>query len=136
MNSYFHGRIIEWDRQLISLYMNILHLVIMKTSYLLRSSAQCVFCWNSDLISHTQRHTLHTGANRLTHPYKYISTPPVICMRTAAICIYIKNLQSLTVSLLFKNYSLADATYLLTRFNKTKLFPRNTRNTDRDVVIK
>ena len=40
-----------------------------------------VFCLCSDLISHTHTdtHTTHAGANRLTHPYKYISTPPVIC---------------------------------------------------------
>ena len=28
---------------------------------------------------HTQRHTVHTGGNKLTHPYKYTLTPPVIC---------------------------------------------------------
>ena len=39
-----------------------------------------VFCWYSDLISqnhkhtktHTQRHTAHPRASRLTHPYKYL----------------------------------------------------------------
>ena len=28
---------------------------------------------------HTQRHTAHSGANRVIHPYKYILTPPVMC---------------------------------------------------------
>ena len=33
------------------------------------------------LIRHTQtqKHTHHTQASRLTHPYKYIFTPAVIC---------------------------------------------------------
>ena len=30
-----------------------------------------VFYWYSDLISHTQTHTTHSGASRLTHSYKY-----------------------------------------------------------------
>ena len=30
------------------------------------------------LISHTQTHTAHSGASRLTHPYKYIFIPPDI----------------------------------------------------------
>ena len=40
-------------------------------------------CWYSNLIlqthTHTRTHTTHTlaGANRLTHPYEYILTPPV-----------------------------------------------------------
>ena len=29
--------------------------------------------------THRQTHTGHTGTNRLTHTYKYISTPPVMC---------------------------------------------------------
>ena len=37
------------------------------------------FLASTDLISHTQRHTAHIGANRLTHPYKYILKPPVMC---------------------------------------------------------
>ena len=44
------------------------------------------FCWFSDLISlihkthtYTQRHTAHTGTNRLTHPFKYTLTPPLSC---------------------------------------------------------
>ena len=37
-----------------------------------------VFYWYSDLISHTQTHTTHSGASRLTHSYKYIFTPTVM----------------------------------------------------------
>ena len=40
-----------------------------------------VFCLYSDLISHkqtlTQVDTVHSGANRKTHPYKYLLAPPV-----------------------------------------------------------
>ena len=42
-----------------------------------------VFDWYPDLMSHTRTHahthTLHSWVSRLTHPYKYIFTPPVIC---------------------------------------------------------
>ena len=34
------------------------------------------------------------------------------------------------MSLLFKNGSLAEVNYLLIRFNKTKFFPWNSKNTD------
>ena len=39
-----------------------------------------VFYWYSDLISHTQthKHTAHSGTSRMTHPYKYTFTPPVM----------------------------------------------------------
>ena len=70
-------------------------------------------------ISHTQKHTAHTGANRLTHPYKYISTPSV--MRSQQLCVFHRmnnfliqkfTLQNSTMPLLFKNYSLVEVTYL------------------------
>ena len=38
-----------------------------------------VFYWYPDLISHTQAHTAHSGASRLTHPYKYMFAPSVVC---------------------------------------------------------
>ena len=40
------------------------------------------------------------------------------------------------MSLLFKNYSLVEVINLLIRFNKTKLFSLNTKNTDRNGVNK
>ena len=40
------------------------------------------------------------------------------------------------MSLLFKNYSFAEVAYLLIRFNETKFFPWNTKNTDKNGVIK
>ena len=36
----------------------------------------------------------------------------------------------------FQTYSLVEVTYLLIRFNKTKFFPWNTNNTDRNGVNK
>ena len=41
-----------------------------------------VFYWYSDVVithTNTKAHTAHSGASRLTHPYKYIFTPPVMC---------------------------------------------------------
>ena len=40
------------------------------------------------------------------------------------------------MSLLFKNYSLVEVIHLFIRFNKTKFFPWNTKNTDRNGVNK
>ena len=40
------------------------------------------------------------------------------------------------MSLLLKNYSLVEVTYLLIGFNKTKFFQLNKKNTDRNGVNK
>ena len=32
-------------------------------------------------ITHTNKDTQHIGASRLAHPYKYILTPPVMCLQ-------------------------------------------------------
>ena len=45
-------------------------------------------------------------------------------------------LQSSTMSLIFKNYLLAEGTYLLIRLNKTEFFLWNTNNTDRNDINK
>ena len=37
---------------------------------------------------------------------------------------------------LLKNYSLVESAYLFNRCNKTKFYPRNTNNTDRNSVNK
>ena len=59
-----------------------------KVSSLLRSDTSDGFLlvlW-FDIAHTTQTNTQHNlGDNRLTHPYKYILTPPV--MRSVAICI-------------------------------------------------
>ena len=66
-------------------------------------------------------------------------------MLTATICITLNEwftdikkftLQSSTMSLLSKTYSLVEVTYLLIRFSKTKFFPWDTNNTDRNGVDK
>ena len=56
-----------------------------------------VFCWYSDLILHThnhihtQRHTDHSGASRLTHPYKYMFTPPIMCSQQLSLFHWMNN---------------------------------------------
>ena len=50
-----------------------------------------VFCWYSDLISlihihtSTHRHIAHSGVSRMTHPYKYIFEPPVMCSQKVSL---------------------------------------------------
>ena len=81
---------------------------------------------------HTRKqiHTAHTGANRLTQIY--INNTSYVL--TAAICIewmthwYQKfTLQRFTISVLFKNYSLAEVRHLLIRFSKNSYFLWNTK---------
>ena len=90
-----------------------------------------------------------TGVNRLTHPFwTYINS--TCYALTAAVCVLclcysewiidMKNWKiyftKFTMSLVFKNYLLAEVAYLLIRFNKTKLFLWNTKSTDRNGVYK
>ena len=86
---------------------------------------------NSPTLS-TIWNTLHTEANRLTQQH-------LLCAHCSClyyiiewiICWYQKfTLQSSTMYLLFKNYSLAEVTYLLIKFNKTKFFPWVKKYTD------
>ena len=39
----------------------------------------------------TQRHTVHIVANGLTHPFKYILTPPVTCLQQVSVLYWINN---------------------------------------------
>ena len=39
----------------------------------------CFFYWYSNLIPHTQIYKAHSGASRLTDPYKYMFAPTVMC---------------------------------------------------------
>ena len=52
-----------------------------------------VFCWYSDLISHIHKHShaAHSRAIILTHPYKYILTPPVICLQQLSLLLWMHN---------------------------------------------
>ena len=59
-------------------------LLFWQASSLLRSET-CGFLlvlWFGITQAHTHRHTAHTGADRLTHPYKYTLTPPAIYINT------------------------------------------------------
>ena len=87
---------------------------------------------------HTHTNTCtnkHSGATRLTHQYKYIFTPPVMCLQQLSLLHWISN--SLISKIyfphfLFKNHSLIKVIYLL----KTSLFLSSTDNTDRNGVNK
>ena len=59
-----------------------------------------IFCWHSDDITHiqTHRHTVHSEASRLTHPYNYIFTPPVMCSQQRSL------LHRMNISLISKIY--------------------------------
>ena len=89
--------------------------------------------------THTLTNTQNTQTNRLTHKHKYILTPPVVCTQQIAVLHWMNNLliqkvtlQSVTMPLLFKNYTLVKVIYLLIRFNKTKFFLWNTNSIDRN----
>ena len=43
-------------------------------------------------ITHTQRYTIHAGANRLTHLYEYILTPSVMCSQQLCVLHRLNNL--------------------------------------------
>ena len=92
-----------------------------------------IILWFNIRDKQTNKHTAHTGTknNLLCAHSSYL------CYTESIISWYQKfSLQSSTMPLLFKNYSLVKVTYLLIRFNKTKFFPRNTKNTDRNGVNK
>ena len=59
------------------------------------------------------------------------------CVLRSIICRYQRfTLQCSKMSLLFKNYWLVEVAYLLIRFNETKFFPWNTKNSERYGVNK
>ena len=96
-----------------------------------------IFCWYSDLIlhtnkqakqtnthTHTERHTAHSGASRLTHSYKYIFTPPFICSQQLSLLFGIDNSliykNSFPRCLFFPTIIHLKRSYLLIRCYKTK----------------
>ena len=114
--------------------------------YATRSKVYCWFVPNdmtfaSTLIwYHTRKqiYTAHTETNRPTH--KYILIAPVTYLQQLSI-LHIELithwyqkfiLQRSSISLLFKNYSYTEVTYLMIRFSKTKSFFWNTKNTDKN----
>ena len=88
--------------------------------------------------THRQAHTGHTGTNRQTQTYKYKFTPPVMSTQQLPVLHWMTNLLiqkfTFTMSLLFKNYSLAEVIYLLIRFSKNKSFLWNPKNADKNGV--
>ena len=112
-----------------------------KVSSLLRSDKCDAFLVLWFDITHRERHTTHSGANRLTYPYKYIFTPPFMCSQQLFLLHWMNN--SLISKIyfpqylfFFKNYSLVKVIYLLIRCYKTRFFLWNTNNTDRNGVNK
>ena len=97
-----------------------------------------VFCWYSDLILHTQRHPAHSGASRLTHPYKYIFRTTATCSQQLSLLHWMNN--SLIPKNIFHNIFFCSKTihlqksYLLIRYYKTRFFLWNTNNTDENGV--
>ena len=88
--------------------------------------------------THKQRHTADIGASRLTHQYKYTLTLLVMFSQQLSVLHWMNNLliskiyfaDSSNMSLLFKNFWLAEVTDLMIRMNKTKFFVWNTKNTE------
>ena len=85
-----------------------------------------------------QRYTAHSGTNKLTHPYKYMLKPPVMCPQQLSRSHWMNN--SLTSKMYFPKClffsKTTEAIYQLIRCNKTKFFLWNTNNTDRNGVNK
>ena len=98
--------------------------------------------WYSDLILHihTHKNTVHSEANRLTHPCKYILTAPAMSSQQLSVLHWMNNSLILKIyfpqSFLFKDYLLVEVIYMLIGCNKTKFFLWNTNNTDRNDVNK
>ena len=101
-----------------------------------------VFFGSALIWSHTRAHkpTSHTGAKRLTHPYKYILTLPVMCWQQLSVLHWINNLltSKLYVAEFHNLYAFQklEVAYLLIRFNKITFFLWNIKNTDRNGVNK
>ena len=96
---------------------------------LLRSDRQCGSFWYSDLISHTQthvntqRHTAHSGASRLAHPYKNIFTPLVMCSQQLSLLNCMNNSDTKNLLSIMSFYSkIKKVIYLLIRCCKTRFF--------------
>ena len=116
-----------------------------KASGLLRSDTQCrvLLVLRFD-ITHTHKDTEHTEGPIEWHTHINIHWDLPLCAHSSYLYYtewiirwYQKsNLQSFTMSLLFKNCPLVEVTYWLIRFNKTKYFPWNTKNADRNGAYK
>ena len=91
------------------------------------------------LISHSHKDTAHSGASRVTHPYKYIFSLPVVCSQQLSLLYWMNDsliskiyfLQCLFFSKIFTCQS-----HLLIRCYKARIFLWSTNNTDRNGVNK
>ena len=86
-------------------------------------------------------HTAHTGANRLTHPYKHMLTSPVMCSQKLCVIHWMNNLLTskfteFHIVFAYQKLLTCKVTYLLIRSNKVKFFPWNVNNADRNDVNK
>ena len=83
--------------------------------------------------THKQRHTAHSGANRLTYPYKYILISPFMCSQLLSVLHWINNL--LISKIYFTEsqnvFGFQKVLTCKSHINKSKFFPWNTKNTDR-----
>ena len=61
-----------------------------KVSSLLRCGFLLVL-WFDITLTQKQRHTSHSRVNRLTHPYKYKLTPPVMCSQQLHVLQWMNN---------------------------------------------
>ena len=108
-----------------------------KAPSLLKCVTQCVFLqvlWFDTTQTHKQ--TQHTRESVHWHTHINIYLHHLLCAHGSCLFyIDIKNLLS-TMPFLFKNYSLVEVIYLLTRCYKTRFFLWNTNNTDRNGVNK
>ena len=83
-------------------------------------------------ITHTGKHTGHTGTNRLTHRITVMCTRQ-LPVNTELNDQFVERKSYFTI-LLFKNCSPLEVKYLLIRLNKSKIFLWKTNNTDRNDV--
>ena len=89
--------------------------------------------------TYKQMHTTLTKTNRLTH--KYILATPITYSQQLSVLHWINHSLTLKINfmkvnniLIFQKSLIEEAAYLLIRFNKTKSFLWNTRNTNRNCV--
>ena len=102
-----------------------------------------IFCWHS-YISHTQTHTYtqwyttNSGASRLTQPYKYTFTAPVMCSQQPSLLRCMNKSQISKIyfpqCLFFSKIIHLQKSYLLIRCYNTRFFLWNITNTDRNSV--
>ena len=89
--------------------------------------------------THKHRHTAHSQSSRLTHPYKFIFTLPVMCSQELSLLHWMNNslnhyYKKITFHNVFSFQKLfiCKSQYMLIRWSKAMFFLWNTNNTDRN----